>query len=139
LKNKSLSLLKTKYGEKILIVDDNKNLLQVLDLLLSAHGYSVVHATDAFSAISMAQKEKPNVIILDIAIPGFGGFMFMERLKSLMPPATIPIIVLTGNVSPKNKERTFKAGAVAFLQKPFDNNELLSAVQKVLRESTNGT
>jgi CheY-like chemotaxis protein len=105
--------------KKILIVDDNKNLLQVLDLLLSAHSYSIIHASDAFSTISMAQKEKPNVIILDIAIPGFDGFMLMERSKSLMPLATIPIIVLTGNVPPTTEERAFKAGALAFLQKPL--------------------
>lgn len=122
-------------GEKILIVDDNINLQKVLDMLLRANGYSVVHATDADSAIRVAQRERPNGIILDIALPGGDGFAVMDRLKFLSSITGTPIIMLTANATPTSKERALKAGAVAFLQKPIDNNRLLATLRKAIGES----
>jgi DNA-binding response OmpR family regulator len=121
--------------KKILIVDDDKDLLLGLDIRLKAAGYNVITAVDAFSAISKAQRENPDLIILDIGLPGGDGFLVIERLKSLIPVAGIPIIILTARNPEINKERSLKAGAVAFLQKPADNDELLGTIQKILEES----
>jgi DNA-binding response OmpR family regulator len=119
-------------GKKILIVDDDKDLLLGLNIRLKAAGYDVIPVSDALSAISKAQRERPDLIILDIGLPGGSGFLVMERLTSLMSVASIPVIVLTARDPHANRERALKAGAVAFLQKPVDNDELLNTVRKTL-------
>lgn len=122
-------------GKKILIVDDDRALIHGLNIRLEASGYNVVSAFDTPSAIFKALKEKPDLIVLDIGLPGGNGFIFMERLKSLIPVAGIPIIILTAWDPQTNRERALKAGAVAFLQKPADNDELLATIRKALEES----
>jgi CheY-like chemotaxis protein len=121
-------------GKKILIVDDDKDVLRGLNVRLRASGYTVASATDAIQAISVAQQEKPDAIILDIGLPGGDGFVVMGRLRSLIPLAHIPIIILTGQDPIINREKAISAGAQAFLQKPVDNDVLLSAIRKALGE-----
>jgi DNA-binding response OmpR family regulator len=122
-------------GKKILIVDDDKDLLRGLSFRLRANGYETVIATDGYSAISVAQKEKPDLIILDIGLPAGDGFIVMERLRNHPSLALIPIIILTARDSQINKEGALKAGAVAFFQKPADNETLLAAIKKEFRKS----
>lgn len=120
--------------EKILIVDDDKDLLNGLNVRLKANGYNVFFATDAASAVAMARKERPDVIILDIGLPGGDGFMVMERLRALELTAPIPIIILTAKDPSTNRERALKAGAKAFFTKPAKNEELLTAIRKAVGE-----
>jgi DNA-binding response OmpR family regulator len=117
---------------KILIVDDDPDLRRGLNLRLRANHYDTVYATDGFSAISMTQKERPNLIILDIGLPAGDGFVVLERLQNNASLAAIPVIVLTARDPQYNKERAVKAGAAAFFQKPVDNAELLDAIRGVL-------
>ena len=119
-------------GQKILIVDDDKDVLRGLNVRLRANGYSVVFAADGFSAISVARKEMPDVIILDIGLPAGDGFSVIERLGSLLPVAHIPIIILSARDISGNKERALNAGVEAFLQKPVDNDVLLETIRKAL-------
>ena len=118
--------------KKILIVDDDRDLLQGMNIWLKSQGYKVVFAVDATSAITMAQSEKPDLIILDISLPAGGGYHVMKSLKSALPLAYIPIIVITAGDASINRERALTGGAEAFFQKPFDNNDLLSAIKKAL-------
>jgi DNA-binding response OmpR family regulator len=122
-------------GQKILIVDDDKDVLRGLGVRLEAYGFNVVFATDGISAISTARKEEPEVIILDLGLPAGDGFSVMERLTSLLPVADIPIIILTARDISGNKERALQAGAQAFLQKPVDNDVLLETIRKVLLDN----
>jgi DNA-binding response OmpR family regulator len=121
--------------QKVLIVDDDKDVVRGLSVRLKANGYRVVTAVDGISAVSVARKEEPNVIILDIGLPGGDGFTVMERLESLLPVA-VPIIILTAREISGNKERGLKAGARAFLQKPVDNDVLLEAIRNALGEGS---
>jgi len=118
--------------QKTLIVDDDPDLKKGLNLRLPANHYDTVYASDGFSAVMMAQKERPNLIILDIGLPAGDGFVVLERLQKNAALATIPVIVLTARDPQTNKERTLKAGATAFLQKPADNAELLEAISAAL-------
>ena len=121
-------------GGKILIVDDDVDLLRGLTIRLKAVGYEVVCATDAIFAVSVAMQDKPDLIILDIGLPGGDGFVIMERLSKIRSTVTIPVIILTARDQFGNKERALKAGAVAFFQKPADNSELLATIRKALGE-----
>jgi len=119
---------------KILIVEDDQDVLRGLSIRLKASGYAVVSATDAAWATTVARKEKPDLVILDLGLPGGDGFLVMERLRSIMD-VQIPIIVLTARDPDISRERAFNAGAEAFFLKPVDNYEFLAAIQKALGES----
>ncbi len=121
-------------GNKILVVDDDEDMRRGLGIRLKASGYNVVFAHDAISATGVARKEKPNLIILDIGLPGGDGFIVMERLVSITE-TSVPVIVLTGRDPSTNRERALNAGAKAFFLKPPDNEKLLAAVRKALGES----
>src|SRR5437762_11055125 len=120
--------------QKSLIVDDDPDLKKGLNLRLRANHYDTVYASDGFSAVMMAQKERPNLIILDIGLPAGDGFVVLDRLQKNATLASIPVIVLTARDPQFNKERTLKAGATAFLQKPADNAELLEAICSALNQ-----
>jgi len=119
-------------GKKILLVDDDKDLLYGMKVWLRANGYHVFFATDAMSAITMAQAERPDLILLDIGLPGGDGYLIMARLQTLMPLAHIPILVITAREAMTHEQRILQAGAEGFFQKPFDNRLLLAAIQRAL-------
>jgi DNA-binding response OmpR family regulator len=117
---------------KILIVDDDPELRRALNLRFRANHYETAYATDGLSAIAMAQKEKPDVIILDVGLPAGDGFVVMDRLQQNAELASIPVIVLTARDPQGTRQRIMTAGASAFFQKPADNGKLLNAIRSVL-------
>jgi two-component system KDP operon response regulator KdpE len=117
---------------KILIVDDDPYLRRALKLRLRANHYDTAYASDGSSAIAVAQKEQPNIIILDLGLPAGDGYVVLEGLHNQDSLANIPVIVLTGWDAKFNEHKSLQAGAKAFFQKPADNNELLSAIRATL-------
>lgn len=124
---------------KILIVDDDPDLRRGLNLRLRSAHYETACATDGFSAIAMAQKERPDLIILDIGLLAGDGLVLLERLQQNATLSTIPVIVLTARDPQSVREKIMKAGATAFFQKPADNAELMSAIRTVLNPFWPGT
>ena len=120
--------------KKILVVDDDQDLAMGLRVRLRANNYATVFATDAVSAISQAKNETPDLILLDLGLPAGDGFVVMERLNNIESLASIPIIVLSARDPQGNKDRALAAGARAYFQKPVDNDELLSAIQRSVGE-----
>jgi DNA-binding response OmpR family regulator len=117
---------------KILIVDDDPELRRGLNLRLRANNYETAYATDGLSAIAMAQKERPNLIILDLGLPAGDGFTVLDRLQQSAHLSNIPVIVLSAQDSQSSRTRSLQAGAMAFFQKPADNAKLLSAIRTTL-------
>lgn len=122
---------------KILIVDDDPDLRQALKLRLRANHYDTVHAVDGYSAIALAYKEHPNLIILDLGLPAGDGFVVLDRLQKDDKLSAIPVVVLTARDAPAHEQRCLHAGAAAFFQKPVDNAELLGVIRATLK--SNGT
>jgi DNA-binding response OmpR family regulator len=122
-------------GKRILIIDDNQQLLLALSARLKANGYSLTCATDAVSAIAVARKELPDLVILDLGLPAGDGFLVLERMKGLPDLVAIPVIVLSARDPTGNKKRALEAGAIAFFQKPPDNHEFLTAIRHALGET----
>ncbi len=118
--------------KKILIVDDDPDLSHGLSIRLRANDYDVAVAPDAITAISKVIKEKPNLILLDIGLPGGDGHVVMERLNGKPELAAIPVIVLSARDPVTNRGRALKAGAKAYFMKPVDNQELLAAIDQIL-------
>jgi DNA-binding response OmpR family regulator len=117
---------------KILIVDDDPDLRRGLNLRLRANHYETAYATDGFSAVAMAHKDRPDLIILDLGLPAGDGFVVLERLQQSASLSNIPVIVLTAQDPQSSRERALRAGATAFFQKPADNGKLLSAIRTSL-------
>jgi DNA-binding response OmpR family regulator len=118
---------------KIMVVDDDPDLRQALSWRLRANNYDTVNVGDGYSAIAMAQKEKPHLIILDLGLPAGDGFAVLKNLQDYPALSVIPVIVLTARDPEGNKKRTLESGAVAFFQKPADNGELLEAIRARLQ------
>jgi len=114
---------------KILIVDDDPDLVRAMRLRLRANNYEVATASDGYAAIASAQKERPSLIILDLGLPVGDGFVVLERLQNSDALSGIPVIVLSARDPQMNEERALKAGAAAFFQKPADNDELLNVIR----------
>jgi DNA-binding response OmpR family regulator len=121
-------------GKKILIVDDDPHLLLGLTARLKASGYRVMCATDGLSAITVARKEAPDLVILDLGLPAGDGFLVLERMRRLADLVVTPVIVLSARDPTDNKKRALDAGAVAYFQKPPDSYEFLSEIRQALGE-----
>ncbi len=118
---------------KIMVVDDDPDLRHALSLRLRANNFDTVNVCDGYSAIAMAQKEKPNLIILDLGLPAGDGFAVLKNLRQYTALSVIPVIVLTARDPEGNEKRTLESGAVAFFQKPADNEELLGVIRACLQ------
>ena len=125
-------------AKKILVVDDNEVIVKTISVKLQSSGFQILAAHDGSEAVAVVRKEKPDLILLDISFPpdlggvGWDGFRIMEWLRRVDESRKIPIIVITGGAGDKDKERALAAGAVAFLYKPINHDELLKLVRTTL-------
>jgi two-component system OmpR family response regulator len=115
---------------KILIVDDDKNLLEVIKYNLEKDGCSVVLAEDGTQAIEIAHREKPNLIILDVMLPGIDGFEVCRILRKEM---SVPILMLSAKTDEIDKVVGLELGADDYITKPFSVRELMARVRAALR------
>ena len=131
--------------KKILIVDDDAVVRRALKLKLNSNGYDILNAVDGSEAVSVARREQPNLIILDITFPpdvahGGGvpwdGFLIIDWLRRLEEAKDIPIVVITGSAAEKFKQQALAKGAVAFFHKPVNDAELLAVVQQTIGEGS---
>lgn len=116
----------------ILIVDDDPYVRQATQLRLKANGFDTVSTGTAIATLSEARLHRPDLIMLDLGLPGGDGFLAMEMLRADPDLALIPIIVVSGRDIRANQGRAIEAGAKAFLQKPVDNIELLAVIRRAL-------
>ena len=121
-------------NSKIMIVDDDPDLRQALRLRLRANDYDTVNAVDGYSAIALAYKERPDLIILDLGLPAGDGFVVLERLQKDDKLSAIPVIVLTARDPQSSERRALQSGATAFFQKPADNAELIDMIRASLSQ-----
>lgn len=119
---------------KILIVDDEKPICDLIDLNLSASGYRCKSVQDGLMAIDLIEKEVFDLILLDIMLPGADGYDIMEYIR----PLKIPVIFITAKHEVKDRVKGLKLGADDYLVKPFDVVELIARVEAVLRRYQKG-
>lgn len=117
---------------KILIVEDDKKISLALTIRLRSAGHEVVTAYDAVMAVGIARKAEPDLILLDIMMPGGNGFSVAEKLQNLAVTAVTPIIFLTASKKPGLKEKAEELGAVALIEKPYDGDHLVAQIESVL-------
>jgi two-component system, OmpR family, alkaline phosphatase synthesis response regulator PhoP len=118
--------------KKIVLIEDEENLVKALTIRLRANGYEVAYAFDALQGVQKIHKEKPDLIILDIRIPGGDGFLVAQRLKNSTFTKDIPIIFLTGLPESEGKKKALELGAKFYVQKPYNPEDLLDMIQSAL-------
>lgn len=113
----------------VLIVDDNISNLQVLGALLSQKGYEIAVATDAEKALEFLRNDFPDLILLDVMMPGTDGYELCQKIKTIENLVEIPILFLTALTAPEDIVKGFDSGAVDYISKPFNNAELLARIK----------
>jgi DNA-binding response OmpR family regulator len=122
----------TERTPKILVVDDVPENVRLLEAVLTPRGYEVVTAHDGYAALDLVEAEKPDLILLDVMMPGLDGYGVCTRLRANDDTAMLPVIMVTSSVG-QEKTRAIEAGADDFIPKPFNHDELLTRVRSLLR------
>jgi adenylate cyclase len=117
---------------RILVVDDVPANVRLLEAVLTVHDYDVITANDGVAALEMIASAKPDLILLDVMMPGLDGYAVCRRLRECEATFVLPVIMVTSSSS-EEKTRAIEAGADDFIPKPFDHDELLTRVRSLLR------
>jgi CheY-like chemotaxis protein len=134
-------------GKKILVVDDDQIILKTLSIALISNGYQVFTAIDGPGAASIVSKERPDLILLDLLFPPDAanvggalqdGFFIIEWLRRMGEAKDIPIIIISGDKSAKDKKTALATGVVGFFTKPIDRIALIAAIRAALGEDADG-
>ncbi|MFA5271857.1 MAG: response regulator [Candidatus Omnitrophota bacterium] len=121
--------------ETILIVEDEKDIVKMLDYNLKKEGFKTLSAHDGEDALDLAAKDQPNLIILDLMLPGMDGLEVCKTLKKENKTASIPIIMLTAKSQETDKIVGLELGADDYVTKPFSPRELIARIKAVLRRA----
>ncbi len=115
-----------------MIVDDDVETRQLLGEELRDLGHESIYAGDGEQALSLIRREQPDLMLLDLRLPGGDGFAVLEWLRIIPDVASIPVIVFSGSRSPQAEERALMLGAREFVQKSFRGNDLIDAIARAL-------
>ena len=118
--------------ERVLIVDDEKNIVSSLQEILNDEGYEIVTAEDGLDALEIVQSEPPDLVLLDIWIPGMDGIEVLQAIKTYHPE--IEVLVMSGHGTIDTAVKATKLGAYDFIEKPFSLNQLVLSVEKALKQ-----
>jgi DNA-binding response OmpR family regulator len=120
------------HAGRILVVDDVRENVRLLEAVLGAHGYDVVSATEGHAALELAKSAGPDLVLLDVLMPQPDGYTVCSRLRNQEETAVLPVIMLTASEG-SEKTRAIEAGADDFITKPFNHEELLIRIRSLIR------
>jgi phosphate regulon transcriptional regulator PhoB len=119
--------------KKILVVDDEKDIVELIEYNLKKEGFSVIQAYDGESAVALAKKQKPDLLILDLMLPRMNGIDVCKAIRGNPATADLPIIMLTAKADELDKVLGLEIGADDYITKPFSVKELVARVRSILR------
>jgi diguanylate cyclase (GGDEF)-like protein len=118
---------------RILVIDDSPDIHELVDIVFTGQSYDVLHALDATGCCALVHDKQPDLVLLDLNMPGLSGFDACVQLKADPRTEYVPVIFLTGERDTQRKVEGFELGAVDYISKPFNKAELLARVRSVLR------
>lgn len=118
---------------RVLIVEDEPNIVESLSFVLRHAGYAVTSAADGETALGLLRDSPPDLLVLDLMLPGINGFEVLKTVKSTPALATMPVIVLTAKGQARDRRMAEDIGADGFMTKPFSNRELVELVRTLAR------
>lgn len=119
-------------GTRVLLIDDSATIVALLRKLLRQNGYETIEAGDAETGIELARTERPDLIFLDIVLPGMNGFSALRTLRRDPLTCAIPIVMISGNVAATEQFYVQRIGADDFMKKPFSRSEVFSRIEPLL-------
>ena len=118
--------------KKILVIEDEPHISKLVKFILEKNGFEVMQAFVGQEGLQTAKKEKPDLIVLDVMMPNMDGFEAAKKLGGMKETKNIPIIMLSSAAQFKDKMKGIEAGAVDYITKPFDNEELVAKVKEYI-------
>jgi DNA-binding response OmpR family regulator len=119
-------------GKKILVVEDDPTSKKFLELILQKEGYQVTTASNGLEGLRKVSEELPNLLILDVMLPGIDGFEISHRIRNESKTALLPIILMSAKMQASDQDTAMKVKANAFLSKPIDRQVLLEKISELL-------
>jgi CheY-like chemotaxis protein len=119
---------------RALLINDERDIAHVMRLLLEARGHEVFIAEDGSRGLAVAQRQKPDVIVLDLMMPVMDGFNSLESLQADPRTESIPVIVVSAMQAEQAEQRCYAMGARAYVRKPFDADILIGAIEEIAQE-----
>jgi len=117
---------------KTLVIEDNENNRYLIGYILKKYGHEVVEATSGEEGVEIALKERPDLILMDIQLPGMDGLEATRQIRASETNGGIPIIALTSYAMTGDKERALKAGCTGYIEKPIDPETIMSNLERYL-------
>jgi len=119
-------------AQTILVVDDEPEIVGILKFRIKSWGYEALSAASGREALKLADEEKPNLILLDVMMPGMSGFDVLKELKNKESTKSIPVIMITVAAAKHEIDEGIKLGAAYYLSKPYDAQELITRIKEVI-------
>lgn len=119
-------------GKRVLVIEDEPNIVEALSFLLTRDGFTVHTHQDGATAMDRVQALPPDLVILDVMLPGRSGFDILTDLQTLPEAARPPVLMLTARGQARDRERALELGARHFIAKPFSNDDVRSLVAEIL-------
>lgn len=119
-------------SKHVLLVEDELNIIEAIRFLLSREGWLVDTHSNGTDAAEVIREMKPDLVVLDVMLPGKSGFDILEELRGHEQTADLPVLMLTARGQSRDRETAEKAGVSRFMTKPFSNTEVLTAVRDLL-------
>ncbi len=120
-------------GKKILFIEDEPDQVKVIRARLEANGYEVITAYDGLSGLDLAKNKSPDLVLLDIIMPGMDGVEVCKRLRSDEQTKDLPVIAVTASGEKMLEERCYEAGCNNVIKKPYDSKILLESIDRILK------
>ncbi|MCU0606490.1 MAG: response regulator [Candidatus Edwardsbacteria bacterium] len=121
--------------KKIMVVDDEPYIARVIKFKLEQEGYIVISANDGVTGLAKIREEKPDMVLLDVMMPGMTGYEVCQKIKNDAELAGIPVVILTAKGQERDREQGFSMGASDYITKPFSPNRLLELVRSIVGEA----
>jgi DNA-binding response OmpR family regulator len=118
--------------QKVLVVDDDPNVFELVQLYVEADNVEVLQALDAYAGLDLAMRQRPDVIVLDVMMPGMDGLEMCRALRDTSTVAKTPVIILSAKVKPEDIQAGYRAGADEYVTKPFEPEELAQRIQEIM-------
>lgn len=120
-------------GKKVLLVEDEANIIEAISFILKRDGWRVATHADGTTALQAVERHAPDVVVLDVMLPGRSGFDVLQDLRADDATRSLPVLMLTARGQSKDRELAERLGASRFMTKPFSNKEVLACIQDLVR------
>lgn len=119
-------------GKRVLVIEDEPNIIEAINFILSRDGWSVDTHSNGHDAVDVVLAKAPNLVILDVMLPGRSGYDILKDLRAHPQTAELPVLMLTARGQNKDRDMAQRLGASRFMTKPFSNAEVLEALRSLV-------